>query len=79
MSTGGLSRARLGRMHEVMAGHDERVLSAALKKYGRDRATVATKVWTSGPHPAKRPERGVSMDRKELKRSLWLSGALELV
>ncbi len=24
MSTGGLSKARLGRMHEVMAGHVER-------------------------------------------------------
>ena len=30
-----------------MYGEAERVLGGALKKHGRDRATVATKVWTS--------------------------------
>ena len=37
-----------------MYGEAERVLGGALKKYGRDRATVATKVWTSDDREAER-------------------------
>ena len=37
-----------------MYGEAERVLGDALKKYGRDRATVATKVWTSNDREAQR-------------------------
>jgi aryl-alcohol dehydrogenase-like predicted oxidoreductase len=37
-----------------MYGEAERVLGNALKKYGRDRATVATKVWTSNDREAER-------------------------
>jgi len=37
-----------------MYGEAERVLGDALKKYGRDRATVATKVWTSDDREAER-------------------------
>jgi aryl-alcohol dehydrogenase-like predicted oxidoreductase len=37
-----------------MYGEAERVLGDALKKYGRDRATVATKVWTSDDREAQR-------------------------
>src|SRR5215210_2585898 len=36
-----------------MYGEAERVLGDALEKYGRDRATVATKVWTSNDREAK--------------------------
>jgi aryl-alcohol dehydrogenase-like predicted oxidoreductase len=35
-----------------MYGEAERVLGDALRKYGRDRATVATKVWTSDDRAA---------------------------
>jgi aryl-alcohol dehydrogenase-like predicted oxidoreductase len=37
-----------------MYGEAERVLGDALKKYGRDRATAATKVWTSNDREARR-------------------------
>ncbi len=37
-----------------MYGEAERVLGDALKKHGRDRATVATKVWTSNDREAER-------------------------
>ena len=37
-----------------MYGEAERVLGDALKKYGRDQATVATKVWTSNDREARR-------------------------
>jgi aryl-alcohol dehydrogenase-like predicted oxidoreductase len=37
-----------------MYGEAERVLGDALRKYGRDRATVATKVWTSDDREAER-------------------------
>src|SRR3954466_10230267 len=37
-----------------MYGEAERVLGDALGKYGRDRATVATKVWTSDDREAQR-------------------------
>ena len=37
-----------------MYGEAERVLGDALKKYGRDRAIVATKVWTSNDREAER-------------------------
>lgn len=37
-----------------MYGEAERVLGDALKKYGRDRAVVATKVWTSNDREAER-------------------------
>src|ERR671928_1243695 len=37
-----------------MYGRAERVLGDALEKYGRDRATVATKVWTSNDREAER-------------------------
>ncbi len=37
-----------------MYGEAERVLGDALKKYGRDRANVATKVWTSNDREARR-------------------------
>ncbi len=37
-----------------MYGEAERVLGNALKKYGRDRAIVATKVWTSDDREAER-------------------------
>lgn len=37
-----------------MYGEAERVLGDALKKYGRDRAIVATKVWTSDDREAER-------------------------
>ncbi len=37
-----------------MYGEAERVLGDALKKYGRDRATVATKVWSSDDREAER-------------------------
>jgi aryl-alcohol dehydrogenase-like predicted oxidoreductase len=37
-----------------MYGEAERVLGDALKKHGRDRATVATKVWTSNDQEAER-------------------------
>lgn len=37
-----------------MYGEAERVLGGALKKYGRDQATVATKVWTSNDREARR-------------------------
>jgi aryl-alcohol dehydrogenase-like predicted oxidoreductase len=37
-----------------MYGEAERVLGDALKRYGRDRATVATKVWTSDDREAER-------------------------
>ena len=37
-----------------MYGHAERVLGDALRKHGRDRATVATKVWTSDDREAER-------------------------
>ncbi len=37
-----------------MYGEAERVLGDALKKHGRDRATVATKVWTSNDREAQR-------------------------
>jgi aryl-alcohol dehydrogenase-like predicted oxidoreductase len=37
-----------------MYGQAERVLGDALKKYGRDRATVATKIWTSNDREAQR-------------------------
>jgi aryl-alcohol dehydrogenase-like predicted oxidoreductase len=37
-----------------MYGEAERVLGDALKKYGRDQATVATKVWTSNDQEARR-------------------------
>jgi aryl-alcohol dehydrogenase-like predicted oxidoreductase len=37
-----------------MYGEAERVLGDALKKYGRDQATVATKVWTSDDREAER-------------------------
>jgi aryl-alcohol dehydrogenase-like predicted oxidoreductase len=37
-----------------MYGEAERVLGDALEKYGRDRATVATKVWTSEDREAER-------------------------
>jgi len=37
-----------------MYGEAERVLGDALREYGRDRATVATKVWTSDDREAER-------------------------
>ena len=37
-----------------MYGEAERVLGGALEKHGRDRATVATKVWTSDDREAER-------------------------
>jgi aryl-alcohol dehydrogenase-like predicted oxidoreductase len=37
-----------------MYGEAERVLGDALEKYGRDRATVATKLWTSDDREAER-------------------------
>jgi aryl-alcohol dehydrogenase-like predicted oxidoreductase len=37
-----------------MYGEAERVLGNALRKYGRDQATVATKVWTSDDREAER-------------------------
>lgn len=37
-----------------MYGESERVLGDALEKHGRDRATVATKVWTSDDREAQR-------------------------
>lgn len=37
-----------------MYGEAERVLGDALEKHGRDRATVATKVWTSNDREAER-------------------------
>ncbi len=37
-----------------MYGEAERVLGDALEKHGRDRATVATKVWTSDDREAER-------------------------
>lgn len=37
-----------------MYGEAERVLGDALRKYGRERATVATKVWTSNDREAER-------------------------
>jgi aryl-alcohol dehydrogenase-like predicted oxidoreductase len=37
-----------------MYGEAERVLGGALKKHGRDGATVATKVWTSDDREAER-------------------------
>jgi len=37
-----------------MYGEAERVLGDTLKKYGRDQATVATKVWTSNDREARR-------------------------
>ena len=37
-----------------MYGEAERVLGDALRKHGRDRATVATKVWTSNDREAER-------------------------
>ena len=37
-----------------MYGEAERVLGDALRKYGRDRATVATKVWTNSDREAER-------------------------
>ena len=37
-----------------MYGEAERVLGDALEKHGRDRATVATKVWTSNDREAQR-------------------------
>jgi len=41
-----------------MYGEAERVLGDALKKYGRDRAIVATKVWTSNDREAQRQIEG---------------------
>jgi aryl-alcohol dehydrogenase-like predicted oxidoreductase len=52
-----------------MYGEAERVLGDALTKHGRDRATVATKVWTSNDREAERQiERSLSYfgDRVEL-------------
>ena len=37
-----------------MYGEAERVLGGALRKYGRERAIVATKVWTSNDSEAER-------------------------
>src|ERR687885_1134015 len=37
-----------------MYGEAERVLGDALRKHGRDRATVATKVWTKSDREAER-------------------------
>src|SRR5918992_1156429 len=37
-----------------MYGQAERVLGDALRRYGRDRATVATKVWTSDDREVER-------------------------
>jgi aryl-alcohol dehydrogenase-like predicted oxidoreductase len=53
----------------AMYGEAERVLGDALSKHGRDRATVATKVWTSNDREAERQiERSFSYfgDRVEL-------------
>jgi aryl-alcohol dehydrogenase-like predicted oxidoreductase len=52
-----------------MYGEAERVLGDALRKYGRDRATVATKVWTSNDGEAER----------QIERSLdYFGGHVEL-
>ena len=52
-----------------MYGEAERVLGDALSKHGRDRATVATKVWTSNDGEAKR----------QIERSLgFFGGRVEL-
>jgi aryl-alcohol dehydrogenase-like predicted oxidoreductase len=48
-----------------MYGEAERVLGDALRKHGRDRATVATKVWTSNDREAER----------QIERSLGYFGA----
>jgi aryl-alcohol dehydrogenase-like predicted oxidoreductase len=52
-----------------MYGEAERVLGDALQKYGRDRAIVATKVWTSNDREAQR----------QIERSLgYFGGRVEL-
>jgi aryl-alcohol dehydrogenase-like predicted oxidoreductase len=52
-----------------MYGESERVLGDALRKYGRDRAIVATKVWTSNDREAER----------QIERSLgFFGGRVEL-
>jgi aryl-alcohol dehydrogenase-like predicted oxidoreductase len=52
-----------------MYGEAERVLGDALRKFGRDRASVATKVWTSNDREAER----------QIERSLgYFGGRLEL-
>jgi aryl-alcohol dehydrogenase-like predicted oxidoreductase len=52
-----------------MYGEAERVLGDALKKHGRDRAIVATKVWTSNDREAER----------QIERSLgYFGGRVEL-
>jgi aryl-alcohol dehydrogenase-like predicted oxidoreductase len=52
-----------------MYGEAERVLGDALRKFGRDRAIVATKVWTSNDSEAER----------QIKRSLsYFGGRVEL-
>jgi aryl-alcohol dehydrogenase-like predicted oxidoreductase len=52
-----------------MYGEAERVLGDALRKHGRDRATVATKVWTSNDREAER----------QIERSLgYFGGRVEL-
>ena len=52
-----------------MYGEAERVLGDALRKHGRDRAIVATKVWTSNDREAKR----------QIERSLgYFGGRVEL-
>jgi aryl-alcohol dehydrogenase-like predicted oxidoreductase len=52
-----------------MYGEAERVLGDALRKFGRDRAIVATKVWTSNDREAER----------QIERSLgYFGGRLEL-
>jgi aryl-alcohol dehydrogenase-like predicted oxidoreductase len=52
-----------------MYGEAERVLGDALRKFGRDRAIVATKVWTSNDSEAER----------QIKRSLsYFGGHVEL-
>jgi aryl-alcohol dehydrogenase-like predicted oxidoreductase len=52
-----------------MYGQAERVLGDALKKHGRERAIVATKVWTSNDREA----------RRQIERSLgYFGGRIEL-
>jgi aryl-alcohol dehydrogenase-like predicted oxidoreductase len=52
-----------------MYGEAERVLGDALRKHGRDRATIATKVWTSNDREAER----------QIERSLgYFDGRVEL-
>ena len=52
-----------------MYGEAERILGDALQKHGRDRAIVATKVWTSNDREAQR----------QIERSLgYFGGRVEL-